>query len=184
MISLRMESDMKMNNPNRTLVFAAMGVLLAGCATMEPAQSEAGQKTSETISYSVGPCFGFCPVYQVEITPSGHVTYTGERHTTLVGVAERESGSGAYKAAASALAAYRPADGMTAQTQCDQRMSDQQNYRITWKKADGTQTVLEHDKGCRSVRNDELNKVLEGLPTKLGIADWAKQKTEAGASRG
>ncbi|ESQ78943.1 DUF6438 domain-containing protein [Asticcacaulis sp. YBE204] len=154
---------------------------LAGCATMSGAPAVAIDK--ETISYSVGPCFGFCPVYAVEVAPSGHLKFTGERHTAEIGPKELDSGK-AYATIAKALNAYRPADGTTAETQCEQRISDQQHYRIVWTKADGTQTVLEHDKGCRSPQNDALNKALEGLPAQLGIEAWTKQTTRPGVSRG
>ncbi len=157
---------------------------LGGCASLSESGAAAGTQTRETIGYSVGPCFGFCPVYEVVVNPTGHVTYTGARHTAVTGPKEGEAGAGGYNAAAMALAAFRPADGTTAQTQCEQRRTDQQHYIITWTKPDGTKTVLEHDRGCISPSNDKLNKALDSLPAKLGIADWARQTTEPGASRG
>jgi type 1 fimbria pilin len=161
----------------------AFGAMLSGCATLGTKPAGA-PLAPETIVYSVGPCFGFCPVYKVEVTPTGHVTFEGERHTATLGKQEVEGGEKAYKAISNALKAYRPASGQTEQTQCDQRISDMQNYRIVWTATDGTQTVLEHDKGCRSARNEALNKALEALPAELGIANWAKQETRPGVSRG
>ncbi|WP_026173021.1 DUF6438 domain-containing protein [Asticcacaulis benevestitus] len=171
----------------RFATVAGVGILftsLVGCSTMTAPPSTGTVSTKETISYSVGPCFGFCPVYSLEVTPSGHVAYVGERHTAFVGPKEREAGEGGYNKAAKALAAFRPADGTAADTQCDQRRSDAQNYVITWTKPDGTKTVLQHDRGCMSAKNAELNKVLDELPADLGVAEWAKQLTEPGASRG
>ncbi|MDV6332928.1 DUF6438 domain-containing protein [Asticcacaulis sp. 201] len=157
---------------------------LGGCTTMNPLAPGGAGPQKETISYSVGPCFGFCPVYSLEVTPAGHVAYMGERHTAVVGPKEREAGGKAYDAAAKALATFRPADGITADTQCEQRRTDAQHYVITWTKADGTKTVLQHDRGCMSAKNTELNKVLDEVPVQLGIGDWVKQQTEPGASRG
>ncbi len=178
------------NLNNRPPVFAsAMGIgalliALAGCSTMNaPATGGAGP-VKETISYTVGPCFGFCPVYSLEVSPGGHVAYNGERHTAVIGAKERDAGENAYGDTAKALAAFRPADGATADTQCEQRRTDAQHYVITWTKADGTKTVLQHDRGCMSAKNTELNKALDEIPAKLGVADWAKQQTEPGASRG
>ncbi len=139
---------------------------------------------AETIRYSVGPCFGFCPVYNVAVTPDGHVAFEGERHTATLGKHEKDGGAQAYRIMSNALAAYRPATGTTADTECESRMSDQQHYRIVWTAVDGTETVLQHDKGCRSAKNDALNKTMENLPAKLGIADWAKQTSRPGVGRG
>jgi hypothetical protein len=167
----------------RFTAIAVIAVALGGCVTLM-GKPEAPAVAAETISYSIGPCFGFCPVYKVEVTPAGHVTYEGERHTATLGTKETEGGAKAYSAIAKAVAAYRPTTGQAEQTKCDQSISDMQHYRIVWTATDGTQTVLEHDKGCRSAKNDALNKALEALPAKLGIADWAKQETRAGVSRG
>ncbi|MDC7684198.1 DUF6438 domain-containing protein [Asticcacaulis sp. BYS171W] len=169
----------------RTLSFTAAGLLalgLSACATMSGDPLPTGDK--ETISYSVGPCFGFCPVYSVEVTSSGHLTYSGERHTAELGAKTRDAGGDAYNRVSRALAAYRPAAGTTVHTDCDQRVSDLQTYTITWTAPDGAKTTLIHDKGCRSPKNDVLNKVMEGLPTQLGIEAWTKQTTRPGVSRG
>ena len=157
---------------------------LSACATLSGAPASTSHAPQETIAYSVGPCFGFCPVYSASVTPAGRVEYKGERHTAVLGNKAREGGARSYTAMSRGLADFRPATGTTAQTQCDQRTTDQQHYRIIWTAVDGTQTVLEHDKGCRSARNDMLNKALDGLPGKLGIGDWVKQTTRPGESRG
>lgn len=154
---------------------------LSACAMIPADTPPVG---AETISYSVGPCFGFCPVYTVAVTPDGHVAFDGERHTATLGKQEKDGGAQAYRTMSNALAVYRPATGTSADTECESRMSDQQHYRIIWTAPDGTETVLQHDRGCRSKQNDQLNKTLEGLPSKLGIADWAKQTTRPGVGRG
>lgn len=163
------------------LITLTIAASLGACASLQEPSAPAG---GEAISYSVGPCFGFCPVYTVSVTPDGLVRFEGERHTAALGQQEKPGGAGAYRAMSSSLAAYRPATGTTADTECENRISDMQHYRITWTAADGTQTVLQHDKGCRSVKNDALNKALEALPAKLGIAGWAKQTTRPGVGRG
>ncbi|ESQ88684.1 DUF6438 domain-containing protein [Asticcacaulis benevestitus] len=178
------------NLTNRVANFTAVvgiGALLVsvgGCSTLNPQPSDGAAQQQETISYSVGPCFGFCPVYSVAVTPEGHVAYLGERHTAVLGAKGREAGEKAYDGAATMLAAFRPADGTTADTQCEERRTDAQHYVITWTKPDGTKTVLRHDRGCMSAKNNALNKALDEVPAQLGVADWAKQTTESGASRG
>jgi len=165
----------------------AGSVLLAGasgCAMGGGPGSAPAPGSAESIAYSVGPCFGFCPVYVAQIAANGAVHFDGARHTAVLGPRDRQAARSAFEAASAALAAYRPAAGTTAQTQCDQSISDQQHLTITWTAADGTKTVLEHDKGCRSARNEALNAVIGDLPATLGIAEWAKQQTRPGASRG
>ena len=160
---------------------AALALTGLGACALTPVETPTD---AETISYSVGPCFGFCPVYTVSVTPDGHVAFNGERHTATLGKREKDGGAQAYRTISNALAAYRPVTGTTADTQCESQMSDQQHYRVTWKAVNGTETVLQHDRGCRSHGNDQLNKTMESLPDKLGIASWAKQTTRPGVGRG
>jgi len=179
-----METTMKtQQNPTRAWALMAAGILLTAGLTACSTTGGTADAGKETIAYSLGPCYGFCPVYALEVTPSGHVTFVGERHTAVVGKMEREAGPAAYNTVASALKAYRPAEGTTARTQCDQQATDHSTYGITWTKPDGTRTVLGHDLGCFSPRNTALNKVLQAIPAELGVTDWTQQKTEPGAER-
>lgn len=168
-------------------VFAAAALLASGaCAdtTTLSASSTPVMPVRETIAWTVGPCFGFCPVYKVEVDAAGTVAFDGERHTAVLGRKVRVGGPDAYREIESALATYRPATGATIQTSCDQQISDSSNYVVTWSRPDGTVTTLRHDKGCRSERNDALNAALQSLPQRLGIQDWAAQTTRPGVSRG
>lgn len=167
------------------LACAAIPIVLAGCAARSGATSVADRPAAiETISYEVGPCFGFCPVYKAAVSSDGRVVFDGERHTAVLGSRSTRIGVEAYGAFARALATYRPASGATATTTCDARMSDQQHYRIVWTAADGTRSTLEHDRGCRSARNDALNAILQGAPERLGLAGFTRQLTRPGVSRG
>jgi hypothetical protein len=167
--------------------FATAGLFALGaCAdtTRLSSAPTAAAPFGETVAWSVGPCFGFCPVYKVEVDAKGTVTFDGERHTAVLGRKVREGGPDAYRAIADALATYRPTTGATVQTTCEQQISDSSSYVLTWTRPDGTVTTLRHDKGCRSTRNDGLNSALQALPQRLGIAGWAAQTTRAGVSRG
>lgn len=161
---------------------AALGGLSA-CATA-PKAGPGAPGVPETIAVSVGPCFGFCPVYKLGITPNGAVAFDGERHTAVLGQRTREAGRATYDRTATALAPYRPTTGATAETTCETRISDQQHYTVSWTAADGTVTTLNHDRGCRSARNEALNEILQALPSQLGIEPWTRQTTRPGASRG
>ena len=158
----------------RASIGLAGSLMLSACFTPPRAEHLAA---AETIRWAVGPCFGSCPVYSVAITPDGTVTFDGERHTAKLGEEVRQLTAGAYRSAASSLAAFRPATGTVAHTTCDQRISDQSSTRIEWRATDGTVTTLEHDRGCRSARNDQLNATLQEMPAKLGIKEWTMQVT-------
>jgi hypothetical protein len=140
---------------------------------------QAASAQPASIGYSVGPCFGFCPVYSVEADASGEVTFIGEQNTAQSGEKVGRIDTSDYRKAVEALAPFRPAEGTTADVECGMRATDQQQYRITWQGvSDGPETVLNYYSGCRSQEAQRLRAVLNGLPATLGIADWAKAKRQ------
>lgn len=152
---------------------------LPGADSVPPAAPEA-----ETIAISVGPCFGFCPVYNVTIAPEGAVRFQGLRHTVVLGEMRREAGNGSYRALAAELAPYRPVSGTSAAVECDTAISDTSIYTITWSDPTGRQTVATHHRGCRVGKGQRLDAILDGVPAQLGIEGWARQVTRPGATRG
>ncbi len=55
----------------RFLVLATLsGLALMGCASVQQAPN-----TQETIRYASSPCFGACPIYSVEVTPTGLIRF-------------------------------------------------------------------------------------------------------------
>lgn len=140
--------------------------------------------TGDQILISVGPCFGFCPVYDVSIAPDGSVAYDGKRHTELLGAHTRSAGKSAYDGLARDLAPYRPASGLTERVACEAAISDTSSYSITWIDAAGTKSTATHSRGCSGGPGQALDKLLETVPARLGIDAWAKQVTRPGTSRG
>ncbi len=138
----------------------------------------------ETITVSVGPCFGFCPVYDVMLSSNGAVHFSGKRHTAEVGDRDRRSSPEVYRAVVGDLAAFRPADGTTERVPCTAAISDTSSYTITWATADGHRTVATHQRGCSGGPGHVLDNILASLPKRLGIAAWAQQTTRPGSSRG
>ncbi|WP_241127018.1 DUF6438 domain-containing protein [Novosphingobium terrae] len=157
---------------------------LAGCTSATAPRTAPPPPAEAAITISVGPCFGFCPVYSVMVSSSGTISFEGERHTAALGKHQREGGAASYSALAAALAPFRPSQGTVARTTCEQQITDQPHYDISWTANDGTVTKLQHDRGCRSPKNDTLNAVLQDLPDQLGIEPWARQLTRPGVSRG
>lgn len=156
-----------MTEPSRLIAALLAASMLAACAQTGIA-GPTPRPAAETIAVSVGPCFGFCPVYKMWVAPGGAVAFDGERHTAVLGARSRDAGAAAYEGVAAALRPYRPNTGAAAETKCEQRISDQQTYEIRWSGPAGT-TTLSHDKGCRSPSNDRLNAVLASIPGRLGI---------------
>ncbi len=174
-----------MNKSPRATAAAAGLLALAGCATDGAAPGIAPPSAAgDVISISVGPCFGFCPVYTTVISPGGTVVYTGERHTKVLGERRREAGAEAYRALSADLAAYRPADGTTQRIECNAAITDTSTYTITWRTSDGREAVATHQSRCASGPGHKLDEVLKSVPDRLGITAWAKQITRSGASRG
>ncbi|WP_298089997.1 DUF6438 domain-containing protein [uncultured Sphingomonas sp.] len=154
-------------------LIALAAATLAGCAaTGDMTAGGVAPAAGEAIRYSVSPCYGTCPVYAVTVLPSGQVMFDGQEHTAAKGQQEKQAGVAAYRRFAAALAPYRPMTGITAATQCEQQVSDQQGYRIAWIGADGRETVLTHDRGCLSPTNRALNTVMDAAPKMLGIGVW------------
>ncbi|SFR83824.1 DUF6438 domain-containing protein [Sphingomonas jatrophae] len=159
-------------------------VLLALCAcAAQPGRVDAGHAALGTIEVAVGPCFGFCPVFDAAIEADGTVTFTGRRHTALLGVQQREAGADAYRALDRDLAPFRPQPGTEARVPCDAALADTPSYTIRWSDAAGQATAT-HQGGCPSGPGHELDAVLRDLPKRLGIENLAKQTTRPGESRG
>lgn len=160
----------------RMSCIAALMGSLAACSTpaIAPANST-DLANQETIQYTVGPCFGACPVYAVAIRPNGRVEFEGKQHTAVQGTRVLSTEPAIYNQVKSRLKPYRPVEGSTETTQCENQITDQQTYQIVWQKADGRQTVLHHNRGCLSETNRALNEVMDRLPQELGIAGWIKR---------
>lgn len=155
-------------------IVALLGSLAAcSMSAITPANSP-DLANQEIIQYTVGPCFGACPVYAVTIRPNGRVDFEGKQHTAVQGTRVLPAEPAIYKQVKVRLKPYRPIDGSTETTQCENQITDQQTYQIIWQKADGRQTVLNHNRGCLSETNRALNEVLDRLPQELGIAGWIK----------
>ena len=152
----------------RFLVLATLsGLALMGCASVQQAPN-----TQETIRYASSPCFGACPIYSVEVAPTGLIRFEGKQYTKAIGVKEIQGNVKDYKKLVSELKTYRPETGTQAKTGgCQQTATDMSSYYISWIQPNGTETKLSHYKGCMSPANSKLNKIMDNLPDQLGIKD-------------
>lgn len=152
----------------RFLVLATLsGLALMGCASVQQAPN-----TQETIRYASSPCFGACPIYSVEVAPTGLIRFEGKQYTKAIGIKEIQGSVKDYQKLVSDLKTYRPETGTQAKTGgCQQTATDMSSYYISWIQANGTETKLSHYKGCMSPANNKLNKIMDSLPEQLGIKD-------------
>ncbi len=159
---------------------ALLGTLtLAACASHPRAQT-GSSPVGETITVAVGPCFGFCPVYTVTITPDGLIRFNGQRHTALLGEQTRAAGKASYRMLARDLAAFRLRSGTEAVVDCTAAVSDTPPLTVTWADAAGGKTTATVQSGCPGGTGRVLVELLRDLPSRLGIADWAKQANRPG----
>ncbi|VAX44514.1 Uncharacterised protein [Acinetobacter calcoaceticus] len=152
----------------RFLILATLsGLALMGCASVQQAPN-----TQETIRYASSPCFGACPIYSVEVAPTGLIRFEGKQYTKAIGVKEIQGSIKDYQKLVSDLKTYRPETGTQAKSGgCQQTATDMSSYYISWIQANGTETKLSHYKGCMSPANNKLNKIMDSLPEQLGIKD-------------
>ncbi|MBJ6120395.1 DUF6438 domain-containing protein [Sphingomonas mollis] len=129
------------------------------------------QPGAERLTIAVGPCYGTCPVYSIELAPDGTGRFQGKEHVAVSGTRSFRADVAAQGDLMASLAPYRPATGTITQTRCEQQVSDQPSYTLTWTMADGRSTMLTHDRGCLSAANVRLNEVLAGVPETLGLRE-------------
>lgn len=161
-------------------IFVAAALGLAACQSSHEPSAEA----ASTITVSVGPCFGFCPVYALSVDPQGAVSFDGQRHTAVLGEQHRQVQREVYQALAHDLEPFRPTPGTEANVPCDAAISDTSTYTITWVDPKGGKTVARHHSGCNGGPGQALDQVLRGLPERLGVQAWTQQTTRPGVSRG
>ena len=167
-----------------TFQFTALAAMIVIASAMSASSSAAETARGDSIFVSLGPCFGYCPVYDVQIGSDGSVSFHGERHTAVLGDRTVRKSASTYRRASRLLATFRPTAGTTADTQCDDRVTDHPHYRIVWRDSNGQETVLQHDRGCLSPANARLNAAIDQLPSLLGVGRFAKETRRPGTSRG
>ena len=175
-----------MNQRLRLLAGLATTVALSGCVTpTHTAPPDVGAvPPAGTITVSVGPCFGFCPVYEASIAPGGTVRFTGRRHTAVLRSRSIRADTMPFRRLERDLAPFRPAAGTDVEVECTAAVSDTSSYTVVWTEASGTRTSATVQAGCPGGAGHTLGEILRDVPTRLGIVEWSRQMMRPGASRG
>ncbi|WP_447728196.1 DUF6438 domain-containing protein [Sphingomonas koreensis] len=124
--------------------------------------------TSEAIEYQTGPCFGRCPVYRFQVSPSGAGSFTGIRFTAVTGQRNFRATPEQAAALAQLLAPYRPATGRTrryahGEPGCERAATDMPSAEVRWRGRRST-TTLYFDFGCDREANHAMAAAIGNAP--------------------
>ncbi len=89
-----------------------------------------------------------------------------------------------YSALARDLAKFRPTSGIEATADCIAAVSDTSPLTVAWVDRVGRRTTVTVQSGCSGGPGYKLVQVLRTVPRRLGVAEWSRQMTRAGATRG
>ncbi|HEX8031582.1 MAG TPA: DUF6438 domain-containing protein [Vicinamibacterales bacterium] len=158
---------------------------LGACATTSQTSHTGGATAQpQAITLSVGPCFGFCPVYELTVDAAGGVVFQGSRHTAILGERRRRVSPATYATLAADLARFKPTADTSSPVECTAAVSDTSAYTVTWSEGGDRKVVAVSQSGCPGGPAHDMNRVLRDMPDRLGVADWAKQTTRPGEGRG
>lgn len=164
---------------HRHLAVAALSMLAACAAPGAAAPGAAGPGAPvpierESVTYSTQPCFGFCPVYSVTMTPEGEGRFEGRRHTAVTGerrfTVDRETAERFIEH----LGAVKPAEGdrriEMQSTDCGIAPTDMPSIDVRWEANTGAAPQSLHlYLGCRSPEAERVRAVLTAAPALLPI---------------
>jgi len=166
------------------LLAIMLGTGLLLCCAPRVQSGANSPEAGEELRLTRGPCFGFCPVYTVAVTPAGRVDFRGERHTTVLGPRSHSAGRAAYEEVRRALAPLRPASGREKVYPCSAAATDMSLITLEWISSGGQRTALTYRMGCRDEGGRKLEEAVDAALLRLGVRDWAAQKTLPGVPRG
>ena len=159
------------------MTVTAVAALLAGCATVKDG-SPAPAPGADTIRFSAGPCFGFCPVYSVTVKPDGASLLTPERNTAVPGETRFTVAPSQYRRLRESVAAFRPKTGSEMRIgpgeNCERVATDLPEYRIVWTQQGQDDTQLSFYSGCFDERYAPLRAAIAALPQLLEIEAMLK----------
>jgi len=132
-------------------IAALAAFALAGCTTPTAENTAGGNDAVESIAFSTGPCFGACPVFEIEVDRSGKGIYRGKRFVAEKGERAFTASAAEWNAFTERLALFRPeASEKYGFENCDgPTATDQATVVVTWRDAEGGKTTLDWYMGCR-----------------------------------
>lgn len=130
----------------------------------------------EKIVIQSNPCYGTCPVYEIEISTNGQGRYMGKQNTIVMGERPFQIDSITYQKIADELDTLKPAWGVVADNQdCQPLATDHTTYRITWYQQQQQASYI-HDSGCHSQKGLQITSYLYYIPRLVGIEAWVRKE--------
>jgi hypothetical protein len=166
----------------RTLLAGLSIMALAACATAHPTGKPPAKPKpvamADTIRFSAGPCFGFCPSYSVTVAPNGSAVLIPERNTAVPGETRFTVTADQYRRLRSAFAPFRPATGTEKRIahgeNCERAATDMPAYEIVWIREGKDKTELDFYSGCFDARYAKLRTAVASVPKILDIEKMLK----------
>lgn len=129
------------------------------------------------VTYSRAPCYGFCPVYSVTMTPAGEGLFTGERNTAVTGERRFTVDRATAGRFIEHLGAVKPGAGdrriEMGGPDCGIAPTDLPSIDVRWDADTGAAPQSLHlYLGCRSEEAARVRAVLEAAPALLPIAGF------------
>jgi hypothetical protein len=166
----------------RAVILLTMFAITASACrrNAQPAVTAAGSDTTLVVAVERAPCFGFCPVYSVELFESGRVKFTGERNVAVVGTATDTISAAAVDSlkrliSESGFAAFDTAYVLDSPG-CGQYATDMPVITLKARVNDALKTVR-HELGCRG-GPAAIASIAARVDTVTGTAKWIKTGQE------
>ena len=150
----------------RAFLIAIAAFAVASCATTTGPNPGSGDVRSITLGEE--PCFGFCPVYEITLTPDDGYVLDAQRHTATQGESRGMLPEGSFARAVAALetANFRslPSDLTynNAAACAGPQVSDMPYTNVAVEYSNGSHSVR-HYQGCTSPEMRQLRETLREI---------------------
>lgn len=158
---------------------AGVGGIAAACGPAQNGRTDSVNPASvisadSRITMQRMPCFGTCPVYTVDVTADGLVTFEGERFVETTGTSTATIEAAAAAGLMRDLVAngfFDLADRYTQDAKvCGSYHTDAPRVKLTLRTG-GREKTVEHDYGCSDVP-PQLRVMQEQVDSVAGVARW------------
>lgn len=164
-------------------LIAVLAAVIGSAAACSPAQNgsvDGSRQPGGAVSADARvtmqrlPCYGTCPVYSIEITADGTVTFTGERYVDSVGIRTAAIAPDTVAALVEELVAHdffdfadRYTDGAQ---ECGSYHTDAPGVILTLRTGGRVKSV-EHDHGCGGAP-PALRRLQDRVDSVAGVERW------------
>lgn len=153
-------------------------MMLAGCVSASDGKPVKPQPLGDTIRFSAGPCFGFCPAYSIVVKPNGSAVLYPQKNTAVPGETRLTVTRAQYARLRQSFAPFRPLTGKSKKLgthdDCKLIATDHPGYEIEWTREGQDKTELNFYSGCHDAKYAKLRAAIAGVPKLLDIEAMLK----------